>query len=145
MLMRALAAAVLLIAVPAWAAEPPPALRAELLRLEADWNRAVAEKDAAALDRILAPEFQLIWVDGSVSHKADLLAGVRARRATIDPFTTEEVRVQVYGDTAVVTGRFTQTVRLGERSETGAYRYTDVYVRGPDGWRAVAAHATRLR
>ncbi|HEY0625655.1 MAG TPA: nuclear transport factor 2 family protein [Allosphingosinicella sp.] len=116
----------------------------DLLALERQWNTAVVERDVQALDRILADDFMLIWIDGSVTRKPQMLTGAKARRVEIDPFETEDVEVRVYGDTAVVTGRFSQTVRLGEQSETNRFAYTDVYRRTADGWRAVSAHATRI-
>ena len=116
-----------------------------LLAVEREWNEAVVKRDVKALDRIVADDFVLIWIDGSVSRKADLLKAVTGRKAEIDPFVTEDVLVRVHGDSAILTGRFAQTARLGERSETHNFRYTDVYRRTPQGWRAVSAHATLLK
>jgi ketosteroid isomerase-like protein len=116
-----------------------------LLRVEADWNEAVVRRDAAALERILADGFVLVWVDGSVSGKRELIDAVKSRKAEIDPFTTQGVTVRFYGRTAVVVGAFSQTARLGERRETHTFRYTDVYHRQFGHWRAVSAHATLVR
>jgi ketosteroid isomerase-like protein len=119
--------------------------RADLLALERAWDTAVVKRDVGALDRILADDFQLIWVNGQVSGKREMLGGVTARKAEIDPFETEDVNVRVYGDTAVLTGRFTQTARLGDRSETNQFRYTDIYHRTKHGWQAVSAHASLIK
>lgn len=116
--------------------------REDLLALEARWNQAIIDKDVRALDGILAPDFLYITPRGAVIRRADLIAGVQGRRVTVDPFVTEEVEVRLYGDTAVLTGRFTQTLRLGDQHETTTYRYTDVYVRDGAGWRAVTAHSS---
>jgi hypothetical protein len=51
----------------------------------------------------------------------------------------------VYGDAAILTGRFTQTARLGERHETNQFRYTDVYHRTRRGWQVVSAHASLIK
>jgi len=123
----------------------PLAQERQLLAIEREWDDAVVNRDAKVLERILADDFRLIWIDGSVSNKAELIAGVTNRKATIDPFSTEDVKVRIYGDTAILTGRFTQTARLGTRSETNSFRYTDVYVRKAGRWRAVSAHASLLR
>jgi len=132
-------AAVVVLAAAAPSAE---ADRAAILAVERDWNRAVAEKDFAALERILADDFILIWADGSVSNRTQVLANARANTWTIEPFETEEVVVRIYGDTAVVTGRFTQTASNGERRVTNSFRYTDVYRRKGATWVAVSAQAT---
>lgn len=121
------------------------ALEQQLRAIEFEWDDAVVKRDAKALDRLLADDFRLIWIDGTVSNKAELIAGVTNRKAVIDPFSTEDVEVRIYGDTAILTGRFTQTARLGTRSETNSFRYTDVYVRRKGQWRAVSAHASLLK
>jgi ketosteroid isomerase-like protein len=139
------AAVICALAAPAFAAEPSAGLKAELLKLEADWNQAVVDRDVARLDQILGPDFVLIWTNGGRTDRASLLAGAKARRADILPFVTEDVSVRVYGDTAVLTGKFTQTAKLGDQSETGTFWYTDVYVKKDGRWQAVAAQATRVR
>ena len=119
--------------------------RDDVLKLEAEWNDAIVKRDVKALDRILADDFMLIWIDGSVIRKTAMLSGAASRKTEIDPFETEEVEVRVYGNTAVVTGRFAQTVRLGAQRETNTFRYTDVYVRRGKTWRAVSAQAALIR
>jgi len=119
--------------------------RAELLAVERAWDTAIVKRDVKTLDRIIADDFQLVWVNGQVSGKREMLEGAAARKAEIDPFETEEVNVRIYGDAAVLTGRFTQTAHLGERSETNQFRYTDVYHRTKRGWQAVSAHASLIK
>ena len=127
------------------AAAPRTDDRADILAIERAWDTAVVKRDVAALNRILSDDFMLVWINGQVSGKRDMLQTVAGRKAEIDPFETEDVKVRTYGDTAVVTGRFTQTARLGERSETNQFRYTDVYHRTRKGWQAVSAHASLIK
>jgi ketosteroid isomerase-like protein len=118
--------------------------REDLLALEARWNRAVWEKDVAALKGILADDFVIIAGKGATGGKAELLQAIASPRATTQPFETEQVQVRVWGDAAVLTGRFTQTATVDGKAATTTYRYTDVYIRGPAGWRAVSAQATEV-
>jgi ketosteroid isomerase-like protein len=126
-------------------AAAPAGDRSEILAVERAWDTAVVKRDVAALNRILADDFLLVWINGQVSGKRDMLKAIAARKAEIDPFETEDVNVRIYGDTAVVTGRFTQTAHLGERSETNQFRYTDVYHRTRRGWQAISAHASLIK
>lgn len=119
--------------------------RQEVLSVERSWDRAIVTRDVNALDSILADDFLGIWIDGSVSRKADVLASVAKRKVEIDPFQTEDVVIRIYGDVAIVTGRFTQTLRLCERSETNSFRYTDTYRRTGGRWRALTAQATLVK
>ena len=125
-------------------AQAPEAVRAELLALEARWDSAVVRKDIAVLEQILAPSFVYIGADGSVSTRAEMLAGLRAPELEIDPFETRDVQVRLYGETAILTGWFEQTGRVGGRPYRVRSRYTDVYVREAGRWLAVSAHSSAL-
>jgi ketosteroid isomerase-like protein len=116
----------------------------ELLALETAWDDAVVSKDTTALDRIIADDFVMIGADGTVSDRRQLIAGIADPQLQIEPFQTEDVRVRIYGNVAVLTGRYSQRGRWkGQAYETAA-RYTDVYVRSGGRWRAVSAQATRI-
>ena len=146
--MSSLARAFLALVVAALAAPAPVRAsdrKAEILAVEAQWNDAIVSRDADRLDAILADEFRLTWADGSVTGKAELIAAVRTRKAELEPIRTEQVDVRVYGRTAVVTGRFLQSLSLGEARASTNVRYTDVYIRRGGRWQAVSAHASIIR
>ncbi len=115
--------------------------RSDLLALEARWNQALVDQDIPTLETILADDFVFVAPDGSITGREALLSFVANRTVTLDPFVTEEVSVRTYGDTSVVVGRFTQTIRRGDEHRTTTYRYTDVYVRQAGAWRAVSAQS----
>ena len=116
----------------------------ELLALETAWDDAVAAKDTTALARIIADGFVMIGANGAVSDKRQLIEAIANPELRIEPFRTEDVRVRLYGNVAVLTGRYSQRGSWkGQAYETAA-RYTDVYVRSGGRWRAVSAQATRI-
>ena len=117
----------------------------ELRRLEREWDDAIVRKDVVALERILGEEFVYIDSAGGVNPKAALIRGVKESEAVIAPFETEEVVVRVYGETAVLTGRFTQKVTYKGQTLSGQFRYTDVYVKRDGRWQAVSAHSSRIK
>ena len=117
----------------------------EILAVGRRWSAALVARDAEALDSILADDFLMVWIDGRRIRKADVLAGTAARRTRVDPYTTEDVEIRIYGDTAVVTGRASLKLTLGEQAETSEFSYTNVYVREPTGWRAVSAQSVLTR
>lgn len=57
----------------------------------------------------------------------------------------EDIRVQVYGDAAVVTLRSIEkgTTYKG-KDLSGHYRWTDVFVKRNGSWQMVATHGTRI-
>jgi hypothetical protein len=56
----------------------------------------------------------------------------------------DRMSVRVYGETAVVTERFTTKVVAGGRPVDSLFQHTDVFVKQDGGWRCVARHATRV-
>jgi ketosteroid isomerase-like protein len=116
----------------------------ELLALETAWDDAVAAKDQAKLEEIVDDDFIVNSANGSVANKSQMIASIMAPELTIEPFKTEDVRVRVYGNTAVLSGWFAQRGTYKGEAFEGASRYTDVYVKRGGKWRAVLAHATKL-
>src|SRR5262249_17139200 len=81
-----------------------------LLHLEREWEQANAKNDAASLERILAPEFVDTDPDGKVSTRAEIFARRKSGQVRFTAFTQDDYKVQVIGDTAIVTGRSTSKV-----------------------------------
>lgn len=136
LLLGGLATAVLT-AAPALAGD-----REDLLALEARWDRALIDKDRAALESILADDFVIVTADGRTGGKQDLIAVTVNWTGRVQPFETQDVRVRIYGDVAVLTGWFQQTVVDNGAATSTRIRYTDVYRRTDKGWVAVSAQAT---
>ena len=116
----------------------------ELRKLEKNWDAAIVARDIPTIESILTEDFQFIDSAGNVHSKGDILEGIKSSKATTEPFETEDVRVRIYGTTAVLTGRFTQKVVYEGKTYSGQFRYTDVYVKQGESWRAVSAHASRI-
>ena len=118
----------------------------ELLKLEREWLDSYVRRDAAAMDRNVADDFTITYPNGAVSTKAQTMADL-VRPGPADPsltFTTEDTKVRLYGDAAVLTGRVIEKRRRDNREITIGSRYTDTYVRRQGRWQVVASHLGRL-
>lgn len=135
--------AALFVFTAALASTPVPSDRdtAELQALEKAWNDAIVRKDVAFPRELLADDFVFISPAGQVVRKDGLIAMVASPETIVHPLLTEEVEVRVYGDAAVMTGRFKQEGTHRGRPLTANLRYTDAYVRRAGRWIAVTAHA----
>ena len=123
-------------------ASPDAKAEQELRKLEHQWLDANADE----IERIEADDFTITYEDGSVRNKAQYLA--MARRAVRDPNVsqwTEDSVVRVYGDTAIITGRFLYKVRDKDKETTTESRYTDTYIRRNGSWQVVASHLSRIK
>lgn len=95
------------------------------------------------MERIEADEFSITHADGRVLTKADEIAGLKRQtgpRAPNTAFLTEDTKVRVYGDTAILTG----VVVMKFKDSVERSRYTDVYVKRDGRWQVVASHLSKL-
>ena len=77
-----------------------------------------------------------------VMSKADALKFARSGRMKFLRYQTSDVRVRVYGDAAVVTGRLQRTRSMNGQEISDDWRFTKTYLRQAGHWRVVAFHAS---
>jgi peptidylprolyl isomerase len=77
---------------------------AELKRLERAWFDALVKGDSETLNRILADDFTALNSDGGFIDKAKMIEASQAGRARLDEIKSDEFKLRLYGNTAVVTG-----------------------------------------
>jgi len=111
-----------------------------VLALDNSWNRALETKDTKALDLLLADTFVSIDIDGSMQTKSEFLASIKA--PDYHPpaqAVTEQSKVDVYGDSAVVVGVFrSQGVDKGKKYRNRE-RFADTWVKIGGSWKCVTA------
>ncbi len=115
-----------------------------LLQLERDWSEAFVRNDAAALDRILADEFQANYAS-LVANKKQILAVVKSGSAKTQSSVTSEMKALVLGDTAVVHGLTTEKSSIAGRDMSGRYRFTDVFVKRDGRWQCVTGYSAKVQ
>jgi ketosteroid isomerase-like protein len=116
----------------------------EVRELEDQIAVAVVARDAAFVERVWADEFVYTGVRGEVKSKADILSELKAGDLQFSLMKFDDVRVQVYGDAAVATGRATTKGRSKQGEISGEFRYTRVYVKRHDAWQLVAFQGTPI-
>jgi ketosteroid isomerase-like protein len=119
-------------------------VKQELIKLENGWNDAVLKRDLAFLDRILADDFTIGEVDGTVTTKAQLLAYIKSGEYAVASSVYADVKVRVYGDAAVVMGHTAEKSRFKGADMTGEYLWTDTWVKIAGRWQCVAAHSSKI-
>ena len=113
---------------------------AQFAALETAWNNAYQAADAAALDRLLADDLVMFLPRTRPMSKAEALAPVRQGAPDSVRVEASDLRTQVGGDIAVVTGRLRRTHSApGSTPDNWAFR--KVYRREASGWRVISYHA----
>jgi len=107
--------------------------------LNDDYIRSVQQSDVRRFDEILADDFRCSNPDGSLVNRDGFLkqTAVPVRFSNLE---ARDVEVRVLGDVAIIHARTMYTLPDGR---VGGGRYTDVWTRHGDAWRAVSAHVTR--
>ena len=92
-----------------------------------------------------AESYQQIQPDGSVLDKAQVLTTFRGGARHWEVAESDEHVVKLYGDTAVLTGRWRGKGVNQGRVFNYAARFVSVYVKRPQGWRMVSDQSTPLK
>ena len=101
--------------------------------------------DAAAIGRFMAADWIIVGSDGSVTDKAAFLGLVESGIVSHDVMTSENMRVRVYGDAAVVTADGVSAGMYQGQPFREVERASSVFVRQSGTWRCVLTHLSRLR
>jgi len=116
----------------------------QLLQFEKDFENAIVENNAEAIERFVADDWIIVDPDGKIVEKDKFLAVVKSGALTHQTMTLDEPRVRIYGETAVVTGRATSAGKFMGAEFTTLERSTDVFVRINRQWRCVVTQLTRI-
>ena len=118
----------------------------ELQRLLAYFLDGASRNDRAAHERFWADELVYTRSAGVRTSKAEILADLANGPDPSEPptsYSAEDIRIQQYGDTAIVAFRLVGKVG-GERPETLNFLNTGTFLKRGGEWRAVAWQATRV-
>src|SRR5713101_5532140 len=77
-------------------------------KLEREWADALLKGDQAVIDRIEASDWTLTDPEGMVITKAKADADLKSGTIKFESFNLDELKVRVYGDTAIVNGLETE-------------------------------------
>jgi ketosteroid isomerase-like protein len=129
-------------------AQPKPAAagdEAALRAIEEKWDSASLKGDVAALGAIYADSFVTTDTDGKVRTKAEVLARVKSGEVKYSAAKADDLKIYVYGDAAVVNGRWTGKFTENGKPMSAVERFTDTFVRQNGQWRCVASHSSTIK
>lgn len=116
-----------------------------ILQVEQEVFTAVKNRDTSALEGILTDDFVYRSPGNQEVAKAEFLKLSASFPYKIISIWGEEMKVNVYGNTAVLTGLQFAKTQTGEgKEETSAVMFTDVFVKQKGKWMLSLAHAVDL-
>lgn len=118
---------------------------AEILRAADAFDAAQLTQDRAAMDKLV--DDGLIFIDGSGKRqgKTDFIEGWMTQGDKYDPLVLVDRTITLLGpDAAVVSAETELTGESGGKRFASRFRYSDVFRRVGDVWRAVLIQVTRI-
>ena len=121
--------------------------------MEASVKRLASIISCWVIFLLMSPQSRAADLDGLVSSLKDGGYVIVFRHGATDdsqkdvyPFKFDDMKVHVYGNVAVVTGR--NTIKGVwediEHDISGPYRFTDVFVKRDGRWQCVASQSSRI-
>ena len=115
-----------------------------VLRIEKEMLDALLKGDASASERYLAETYIFTGPDGMVTNKAQSVADLKSGDLKFQAATLDDAKVNVYGDTAIVTFASNDKATYKGKDISGKTRWTDVFVKRGGKWQIVSSHGSRV-
>lgn len=126
------------------AACEPGQVMAEVLGADAERYKAMENRDLATLSRYLGDDLIYTHSSAVVDSKASYVESLRSGKVVYKQTRRSDLRVSPYGCTAVMSGRGDFSVTVDGKDIDVQLRFTNVWVKNPEGWQMVAWEATRI-
>ncbi len=107
-------------------------------------NQAALKGDVATFDKLLASDYITINVVGVTNTKANVLENFKSGKVKWEAIEVSDMKVRVYGDTALVNSTANVKGHFGDTDLSGQYRSVRVWVKRKGQWQSVSFQATRV-
>jgi len=118
---------------------------AKLVGLERMWNQAQLSRDATAIGSMIGDKFKNTEYNGEVSDRGKFLADFADPKFRPTVMSIDDVKVEMYSTTAIVTGSYHTKGTYGGRPYEHFGRFTDTWVLQDGIWLCVASHASLVK
>ena len=117
-----------------------------LIELERQLSDALVRQDAVVLDHLWSRDLIFTFPDGKVSNKQQRLAAQKpATQPSESETVNDEVKVSLYGNTAVVTVLATWRGKANNQAYSNQFQATHVWTKQEGRWQLVAAHVSPVK
>jgi hypothetical protein len=118
---------------------------AKLVALERMWNQAQVIRDATGVASMIGDKFINTEWDGEVSDRGKFLADFADPKFQPSLMNIQDVKVEMYATTAIVTGTYHTKGTYGAKPYEHVGRFTDTWVFQDGKWLCVASHTSLLK
>ena len=134
-------------------------VKKEITRIERQYQDALLANDLKNLTALMADDFLYVGTNAEILSKAQRIAQLRSKAVAYEALQQDDLRVVVYGDTVIVSGRNTSTLQIGGKGSwgpggashlinpgrlSGNALFTHAYVRLQGRWQMILEHMTYI-
>jgi ketosteroid isomerase-like protein len=116
----------------------------KIIDLDRQRMTAMAEKDVAALTKILSDDLIYTHSSARMDTKKSLIGAMESGSTVYTSVEPSDVVAQDLGDTVVLTGVAAISVNSGGNPNSFRVRFTDVYANKGGQWQMVTWQSTKL-
>jgi ketosteroid isomerase-like protein len=138
------AAALLALMVPTIGRADDADAEKQVALLSKQHREAVVKGDTKAMDSILADDWVGINPRGDVGGKAQTAKDLKDGSIDFEAIDPEEVKVRVYGDAAIVMGRYHVKLTFRGMKVDDLVRTTEIFAKQGGKWRCVSTQVTSI-
>ena len=118
--------------------------KAAITKMEQEWPVAFVKKDTAKMLSLGTPDCWFTDSTGQIVALKDFVADVKSGGYTVTSMHIDDLKVRVYGDSAVVFGLETEKSRYKGKDSSGQYRFVDTWLKRDGHWLCAASANTRV-
>ncbi len=114
----------------------------ELVKVEEEFANAIVKNNPDEIRQFVADDWIIINADGGIIDRERFLEVIKLGTLTHEMMESDDIRVRVYGDSAVVSALTRSKGKFMGQEFTTHERSTDVFVRRDGQWRCVLTQLT---
>ena len=114
----------------------------ELVKVEEEFANAIVKNNPDEIRQFVADDWIIINADGGIIDRERFLEVIKSGTLTHEMMESDDIRVRVYGDSAVVSALTRSKGKFMGQEFTTHERSTDVFVRRDGQWRCVLTQLT---
>ncbi len=108
------------------------------------WATVVGQADIAGLNELLHADYVHVHATALVESKAKFIEALQTGARKYDPIKIEDSNVRVFGDSAVVSGKFALKATTHDRVIEGVNRFVLLVINTPNGLQVATFQATAI-
>ena len=113
-----------------------------ITKLEQEWPAAIVKKDSAKMLGMGTPDCCFTVSSGEIVPLKNLVADITSGGYAVQSMHIDDLKVRVYGDSAVVFGLETEKSRYKGKDSSGQYRFVDTWLKRNGQWLCAASANT---